>query len=170
MARDQEKAAAKAAAKAERSALNRQRKDEAERQRQLQAWLASPQGRARTAWENGDGLFQISLSMAQTQQRALVLRSGAKGSTKTQAHEQTDALTGIEDEGWTLFQAGFYFHPQGSVSRDKFIASGQHEQVLGEVVGVYIFRRSERGGELVAGDSDEIAAGAASPSDVAMWQ
>ena len=170
MPRDEEKAAAKAAAKAQRAAQAQQQRAAADRQREWEAWLATPQGRARTAWENGDGLFQIRLTMAQTQQRALVLRSGAKGSTKTKSHEQTDILTGIEDEGWSLFQTGFYFHPQGSVSRDKFIASGQHEQIMGEVVGVYIFRRTERGGELVAGSSDEIAAASASPSDAQMWK
>ena len=51
-------------------------------------------------------------------------------------------LTAIEDEGWEFVEAGWVFRQTGSASRDKFLASGQKIAVMGDTLGVYLFRRS----------------------------
>ena len=59
----------------------------------------------------------------------------------TERREQSNTLDAIEAEGWQLAHAGYVFRMTGSVSRDKFLSSGQQAAVSGEVIGVYIFRR-----------------------------
>jgi hypothetical protein len=49
-------------------------------------------------------------------------------------------LTAIEAEGWEFVEAGYIFRQTGGASRDKFMASGQQIAVMGDTVGVYLFR------------------------------
>ena len=56
---------------------------------------------------------------------------------------QEDAWTWIEkieSEGWRMEHVGYVFRPTRTVSRDRFLASGQQEAISGEVLGIYIFR------------------------------
>lgn len=55
-------------------------------------------------------------------------------------HDPTSVIDAIEAEGWHLEHAGYLFRETGSVSRDKFLSSGQTASVTGEIVGIYLFR------------------------------
>jgi hypothetical protein len=50
------------------------------------------------------------------------------------------SLTAVADEGWELVTAGYVFRQTGGASRDKFLASGQQIAVIGDTLGVYLFR------------------------------
>jgi hypothetical protein len=65
---------------------------------------------------------------------------GASTSTRTTRIQQAGPLELIEQEGWRLEHAGFVFQQRGSQSRDRFTASGQIQTVVGEIVGIYVFR------------------------------
>jgi hypothetical protein len=93
---------------------------------------------ARAAHAGGARLFQIALPLSVTTGFAEVM-----GPTYATARtgEHGTVLDAIEGEGWNLNHADYVFRMLGSVSRDKFLSSGQREAVSGEIVGVYIFRR-----------------------------
>lgn len=63
---------------------------------------------------------------------------GAFTSTKDSQH--ASILDTIEAEGWLLEHAGYVYRVTRSISRDKFLSSGQQEAVEGEIIGIYIFR------------------------------
>lgn len=56
---------------------------------------------------------------------------------------RTDLLGQIEEAGWRLEHANWVYIQTGQNSRDKFLASGQHVVVTGEVLGIYLFRRDD---------------------------
>lgn len=154
--RDPTRQAAKAEAKAQRkleqeAANSRRIAEETVKKRRKQddaaakAFAASPPGRARAAFQAGNGFFQYSGALAETSRSASAVVVGTATSSgqrhKTQVH--TDVLSQIEDEGWRLEDVGYVFEPTGSVSRDKFLSSGQTETINGRIVGIYLFRRAE---------------------------
>jgi len=98
-----------------------------------------PVSRARAARDAGARLFQIALPLSQTEGFAIAL-SRTVSSTRTTEH--ASMLDAIETEGWHLEHCNYVYRITGSVSRDKFLSSGQQEAISGEIVGVYIFRRS----------------------------
>ena len=53
-------------------------------------------------------------------------------------------LGNIEREGWELIHVGFVFKETGSVSRDKFLSSGQMVNTTSETWGVYLFRATDQ--------------------------
>ena len=69
--------------------------------------------------------------------------SGTVTSTRTAGH--ADVLEAIEAEGWRLEHVGYVYRVISTVSRDKFLSSGQQEAVTGEIVGVYLFRAVDGG-------------------------
>ena len=123
--------------KQQRRELDRQRRDEEKQEREF--W-ASPAGRARMAYEDGDQLFQFELDVRDSQTFTIPMwKTGAV----TRTDDANDVLNSIAREGWDLVTASFVFHETGSESRDKFMASGQHIAVRGTVVGYYVFERNE---------------------------
>ena len=111
---------------------DRQRKEDAraeaargeqatELERQGQVFLASPQGQARTAFEQGDEVFQASFEVM-SQQAATVAMVGS--TTTKQANDPTAILNGICREGWELVTGSFVF-------------------VEGKTFGYYLFERCE---------------------------
>ena len=129
-------AAAKAQAQQEKAA--RERAEEAEKE--SQAFLASPVGRARIAFENGDHIFQYSLSVM-NQKAIVVAMVGASAQQKTT--DPVAVLNAVCREGWELVNGSFVFIEQGQESRDKFLSSGQNVAIKGQTVGYYLFRRCE---------------------------
>jgi hypothetical protein len=111
-----------------------------ERDRQQHAYMTSPPGQARTAFENGDDLFQTSFSVM-SQQAIIIAMVG--GTTKQRANDPTAILNAICREGWEFVNGSFVFVEQGQESRDKFLASGQNVAIKGTTVGYYLFRRCE---------------------------
>ena len=50
------------------------------------------------------------------------------------------SIEDIESEGWVLINDNYVFQVTGSVSREKFLSSGQQEAVSGQLIGIYTFR------------------------------
>ena len=117
--------------------IEKQRKIEEKREKKF---LASPQGKARTAFKSGAKLFQIDLPISETL-GVVVSMSGTY--TSDVNFNNASILEGIESEGWKLENTGYVYRVLGTVSRDKFLSSGQQEAISGEIVGIYIFRRDE---------------------------
>ena len=57
---------------------------------------------------------------------------------QTKGVNYANAIQSIEEEGWYLDQVGYVYRITSSESRDK--VSFQQETVIGEIVGIYIFR------------------------------
>jgi hypothetical protein len=111
------------------------------RERQRQAFLASPAGQAREAFEQDDFVFQYSIDVHQTQ--ATVVAMGGAYTKSKETNDATDVLNSVCHEGWELVNGSFVFLELGSESRDKFMASGQQVAVKGTVLGYYLFKRCE---------------------------
>lgn len=125
---------------AEKEAAEKQEKLKRQIEKRQRIFNASPQGQARKAFENGSTLFQIDLTFSET---SAVVRAMEKAKTDERTFNNSETLEKIESEGWQIDHVGYVFKMLGSVSRDKFMSSGQQESVTGEIVGIYIFRRKE---------------------------
>jgi hypothetical protein len=109
-------------------------------EREAAAFQASPVGQARTAFEQGDRLFQVDFEVME-QSAEIVAMMGSFNAKK--ANTPTVVLNAIVSEGWELITGSFVFVVQGEQSRDKFMSSGQNVAVKGATVGYYLFRRAE---------------------------
>jgi hypothetical protein len=136
---------------AEQKEADRQRKDAAraeaarakeaqERERLRRAFLATPVGQARTAFGEGDDVFQASFDVM-SQEAIIVAMVGS--ATKKKANDPTAILNAICREGWELVNGSFVFVEEGQQSRDKFMSSGQNVATKGSTVGYYLFKRCE---------------------------
>ncbi|GIL05837.1 MAG: hypothetical protein BroJett031_23570 [Betaproteobacteria bacterium] len=123
----------------ERAEKERQKAEEAKRKAEAE-FAASPPGQARAAREAGATIFQIDLPLSKTRGFTVPL-TGAYAITSASTNH-SNLIQAIENEGWRLEHVGYVYRIRGSVSRDKFLASGQQEAVDGEIVGVYLFRAS----------------------------
>jgi len=103
-------------------------------------FAASPVGRARTAFERGDAVFQYSIDVM-SQQAIIVIMMGSATTKKTS--DPSDILNAVCREGWELVNGSFVFVEEGQQSRDKFMASGQNVAVKGTTFGYYLFRRNQ---------------------------
>src|SRR6266550_692008 len=128
----EEKERRRAAAEAQKQA------EQAEQERQ--AFLRSPVGMARAAFERGDLVFQYSSDLM-NQAAIIVTMVGSTTSRKTQ--DPVEVLNAICREGWDLVNGGFVFVEEGQQSRDKLMSSGQNVAIKGRTVGYYLFRRCE---------------------------
>jgi len=140
LSKSEEEKTGRAAAKeqARQEAEARKAAEQAEKERQ--AFLNTPVGRARTAFERGDHVFQYSLDVM-SQQAIIVSMVGS--TTKQKTTDPVAILNAVCREGWELVNGSFVFVEQGQQSRDKFMSSGQNVAIKGCTVGYYLFRRSE---------------------------
>lgn len=119
-----------------------ERAAEAARRAEAAFW-ASPQGKATAAFGRGDEFFQVEIPHSSvTGFTNAAFNSTTQGKIRRQA-ARTDLLGQIEEAGWHLEHASWVYVQTGQNSRDKFLASGQHVVVTGEVLGIYLFRRDE---------------------------
>jgi hypothetical protein len=137
-------------------------REAAERRRQNQAFLKTPVGRARTAFANGDLVYQFSINVMN--QQAVIIAMVGSASPQT-SKDPTAILNSVCREGWDLVNSSFVFVEQGQQSRDKFLASGQNVAIKGETVGYYVFKRREE--NRVIDEQPAIAAPVAAPSATA---
>jgi hypothetical protein len=118
-------------------------KDAAETTRRAQkgreAFLRTPVGQARTAFEHGDQLFQYSHALES--QDAVIVAMVGSGTTH-KSSDPSEILNAVAREGWELVTGSFVFREQGQQSRDKFLSSGQNVAIKGTTVGYYLFRRA----------------------------
>jgi len=112
----------------------------AEERRKAEEFAKTPAGQARAARAAGAKLFQISLPLSQTTGQTVAMMTAFATTTTT---EHATTLDSIEAEGWRLEHAGYVYRITGSVSRDKFLSSGQQEAMHGEIVGIYLFRLAD---------------------------
>jgi hypothetical protein len=127
--------------KAIEAAQKEAQRQDAHRQQQEAAYWASPVGRADAAYRTGAMFFQVDIPHT-----SLTGSTNAAWGVRTQAQQRqhgpaTDVLGQIEHVGWRLEQASWVYVQTGQNSRDKFMASGQHVVVTGQVIGIYLFRR-----------------------------
>ncbi len=119
----------------------RKKAEQAERE----AFLRTPRGQARLAKEEGRQFFQFMANVSQTTAR---IRSFSDiGDPTARLEKQSDTATDIEtveSEGWRLEHAGYVFQQTHSLSKDKFMSSGQKEAISGNIVGIYTFRSAVR--------------------------
>jgi len=108
--------------------------------REAAEFAASPVGRARAAFAQGDDLFQYSMDVM-SQQAIIVAMIGS--ATAKRSTDPSEILNGVCREGWELVNGSFTFVEEGQQSRDKFMASGQNVAIKGTTVGYYLFRRNE---------------------------
>jgi hypothetical protein len=121
----------------QRATKERQQAESLKRQQEA-VFAASPPGQARAAKAAGATLFQIDIPLSRTTGSTVAMVGAFANTTATGDFSRT--IQAIENEGWHLEHAGYVYRVTGSVSRDKFLASGQQEAVHGEIVGIYIFR------------------------------
>lgn len=131
----------------QRDPEKRRQKEEAraakDAQRAEEDYLRSPAGRARAARDAGDRFFQISLPITETERTWISALSGDVSTKSRGGASGMHLLEQIEQEGWRLENVGYVFEETGSISRDKFLSSGQVEQVTGRIVAIYLFRAVE---------------------------
>jgi hypothetical protein len=110
----------------------------AEEERQRAAFLASPVGAATAAMEAGQRLFEIQLEVGSH------TGSAGFGSTDGRRSMSSSAVTlgEIEELGWRLEHAGYYFMITGETSTARVFVSGEATAVSGVTVGVYLFRNT----------------------------
>lgn len=107
------------------------------------AYWGSPQGKAAQAFARGDEFFQIEIPHSSvTGFTNAAFNSATQGKIRRNL-TRTDLLGQIEETGWRLLHADWVYVQTGQNSRDKFLASGQHVVVTGEVIGMYLFRRDD---------------------------
>jgi hypothetical protein len=116
------------------------RQAEADRERQWQAFLRSPAGQARAAFERGDHVFQYAIDVMSQQ---AVIASMVGSTTTRKTTDPVAVLNSVCREGWELVNGSFVFLEQGQQSRDKFMSSGQNVAIKGTTVGYYLFKRCE---------------------------
>ena len=121
----------------EKAAKEAQRRAELA-QRERDAFMRTPVGRAQIAFERGDHVFQYDHDVAS--QQAVIVAMVGSTTTKT-ATDPSEILNAVCRQGWELVNGSFVFVAQGEQSRDKFMSSGQNVAIRGTTVGYYLFRR-----------------------------
>lgn len=119
-----------------------ERAAEAARKAEAAFW-ASPQGKAAQAFDRGDEFFQIEIPHSSVTGFTNAAFNSTTGGKIRRNPTRTDLLGQIEEAGWHLEHASWVYVQTGQNSRDKFLASGQHVVVTGEVLGIYLFRRAD---------------------------
>ena len=110
----------------------------AKKQRQRDAFLATPAGAATAAREAGQPFFEIQLEVGRHAGSAGF--GSAEGRRTTASSAAT--LGEIEELGWHLEHAGYYFMITGETSTNRAFVSGEATAVSGITVGVYLFRNT----------------------------
>lgn len=146
--REAEKAR-RAAEKAQQQELRERERAAGEQRRQEEAFRRSPAGQARTSFERGDALFQVSFDVQDIKSNVVPMMGAY---TMRSASDVSEVLNSISVEGWDLHCMSTTFVNEGEESRDKFMSSGQNVAVRGRIVGTYVFLR--RGGHAPASPQD----------------
>lgn len=107
---------------------------------ELQAFLASPVGQARTGYERGDQLFQYSLDVVN--QRPVIF-TYMHTQTERRTKDPIAILNAVCREGWDLVNGCFVFEQQGMRSNRAVLTNGETSAVLGTTMAYYVFRRCE---------------------------
>jgi hypothetical protein len=123
---------------AREEAARADRASAAEEERKRAAFLATPTGAATAARDAGQEFFEIQLEVGAHTGTA------SFGSAQSQRSTSSSAviLGDIEQVGWRLEHAGYFYMLTGETSTKKVLVSGDETVVSGVTVGVYLFRRA----------------------------
>lgn len=110
----------------------------AEEARQRAAFMATPVGAATAARDAGEQFFEIQLEVGNHTGTASFGSAQGQRSTSSSAA----VLGEIEQVGWRLEHAGYYYMVTGETSTKKVMVTGDETVVSGVTVGVYLFRRA----------------------------
>lgn len=130
------------ARKAREEAEAAQRAQAAEERRRRAAFLATPVGAATAAKEAGRRFLEIQLKVGGHEGTA------GMGATTSSHTTQSSAATleEIEQLGWRLEHASYFFMVTKESSTDHFIVTGEETAISGVTMGAYLFRNANVGG------------------------
>ena len=123
---------------AERQRVEAEQRARAEQEARAR-YLASPVGRAATAYQAGQMFFQIEMNVSEIEGKATDW--GYTQSSQTKRFNASDTLGQIEELGWHLEHFAAVFVETGEVARSKVMSSGMVTRTNGYVEGIYLFRR-----------------------------
>lgn len=111
-----------------------------EEERRREEFLATPVGAATAAMEEGETFFEVQLEVGSN------IGSAGFGSIDGRHSVSSSASTlgMIEQLGWRLEHAGYFFMITGESSTQRVFATGDNTAVSGVTVGVYLFRNTRR--------------------------
>jgi hypothetical protein len=99
---------------------------------------------AREAFAAGDAFFQarFTLDAMQRQWFLPTYDDGGYGVKRRTKNDPGDILGQVEAIGWRLEHVDHVYVMTGQTNRDKFFSSGQDTGIIGDLVGIYLFRRA----------------------------
>ena len=139
LSRDPDKTARKQEERERKQRERQEAAEEAARERADREFAEGPVGRARAARSSGLSLYQATIPLGKTKTGVFAPLAHWSG-VELQTGDVSEVLSQIESEGWELAHMTAVFREIASTSRDKLLASGQDATVIGEVLGVYVFR------------------------------
>lgn len=91
----------------QQAAIKAQAAEDSARQKAYQDWLQTPVGQAASAWDQGQGFFEIQLQVGSSHRDSTIW--GTNNTTLDRGKSQTHAgtLSGIEAQGWRLETTGY---------------------------------------------------------------
>lgn len=121
-------------AQEEAAAAERARQEQAARERA--AFLATPVGAATAAKEAGNRFFEVQLEVGSHH------GSAGFGSVDTRRTTASSAATlaQIEELGWRLEHASYFFMITSETSTNRVMISGEATAIEGVTMGAYLFR------------------------------
>ncbi|HUB43214.1 MAG TPA: hypothetical protein VMA72_30545 [Streptosporangiaceae bacterium] len=126
------------AEQARQEAAQSERARAAEEQRKRDAFLATPVGAATAAKQAGQQFFEIQLEVG-----AHVGTAGFGSAEGRRTASSSAATLGeIENVGWRLEHASYFYMITSETSSDRVFLTGQATAVSGVTVGVYLFRNT----------------------------
>jgi hypothetical protein len=126
------------AERARQEAVQAEQARRAEEERRRAAFLATPEGAATLAKQEGQTFFEVQLEVGGH------LGSAGFGSIDGRRTTSSSAATlaAIEQLGWHLEHASYFFMITGETSTARVFMSGEATAVSGVTVGVYLFRNT----------------------------
>jgi hypothetical protein len=110
----------------------------ADEERKRAEFRATPVGAATAARDAGQEFFEVQLEVG--------AHTGTASFGSAQRRRTTSSSAGvlgdIEQVGWRLEHAGYFYMLTGETSTKKVLVSGDQTVVSGVTVGVYLFRRA----------------------------
>jgi len=116
-----------------------ERDRQAQEQRQRAAFLATPVGAATAAKEAGQTFLEVQLEVGGHVGSAGFGSIDSRRTTTSSA----ETLGQIEQLGWRLEHASYFFMITGETSTARVFMSGEATAVNGVTVGVYLFRNTQ---------------------------
>jgi hypothetical protein len=120
----------------------------AQEARDRAAWLTTPVGSATAAKQAGKRFLEVQLQVGTHVGQASFGEATGRRTTTSSA----EVLAQIEELGWRLEHANYFYMVTGETSSERVFLSGQAVAVSGVTVGAYLFRNPDvpTGGPVVA--------------------